>query len=297
MSKKIIDVSSYQGKIDWHKVKTSGIEGAILKVIRKDLNPDKQFENNWKGCESAGITILGVYNYSYATTTSKATTDALRVVKYLNGRKAKVWMDVEDACLKNQGHYLIAIIKKYQEVIEGAGLEFGVYTGLSFYNTYIKPWAYQLKCKFWIARYPFNASMKVDQLPSTSKQPTIKHTLEGWQYSSKGQVPGITGNVDLNLWYGDIMSTPEVQQKNPYKLPERLLKLKPIRMRGNDVGWVQYHLIRLGFLSAKNSKGKSNIDGIFGPDTQAAVKQAQTHYGIVVDGIVGAVTVYVLRYN
>ena len=64
MSKKVIDVSSYQGEIDWGKVKASGIQGAILKVIRKDLNPDKQFENNWKGCEKAGVPIVGVYNYS-----------------------------------------------------------------------------------------------------------------------------------------------------------------------------------------------------------------------------------------
>ena len=49
MTRKIIDVSSYQGIIDWRKVKASGIDGAILKVIRKDLNPDKQFENNWRG--------------------------------------------------------------------------------------------------------------------------------------------------------------------------------------------------------------------------------------------------------
>lgn len=297
MSKRIIDVSSYQGRIDWSKVKASGVQGAILKVIRKDLNPDKQFENNWKGCEKAGLPVVGVYNYSYAATVAKARVDAKRVLAILAGRKVKIWLDAEDSCQKGLGITLIRIIQAYQEVIEAAGLEFGVYTGLSFYNSYIRPWSGYLTCRFWIARYPSNASMKVDQLPSTSKQPTIKHTLEGWQYSSKGQVPGITGNVDLNLWYGDIMKPPEVQQKNPYKLPERLLKLKPIRMRGNDVGWVQYHLIRLGFLSAKNSKGKSNIDGIFGPDTQAAVKRAQTRYGIVVDGIVGAVTVYVLRYN
>ena len=297
MSKRIIDVSSYQGRIDWSKVKASGVQGAILKVIRKDLNPDKQFENNWKGCEKAGLPVVGVYNYSYAATVAKARVDAKRVLAILAGRKVKIWLDAEDSCQKGLGITLIRIIQAYQEVIEAAGLEFGVYTGLSFYNSYIRPWSGYLTCRFWIARYPSNASMKVDQLPSTSKQPTIKHTLDGWQYSSKGQVPGITGNVDLNLWYGDIMKPPEVQQENPYAPPDRLLKLKPIRMRGDDVGWVQYHLIRLGFLSAKNSKGKSNIDGIFGPDTQAAVKRAQTRYGIVVDGIVGAVTVYVLRYN
>ncbi len=288
MSKKVIDVSSYQGVINWIKVKTSGIQGAILKVIRKDMNPDKQFENNWKGCQAANVSIVGVYNYSYATTVAKAKTDARKVLSILAGRKVKVWLDVEDACQKGLGITLIRIIQAYQEVIEDAGLEFGVYTGLSFYNSYIKPWAGYLTCRFWIARY---------RNPVVANQPIIKHILEGWQYSSKERVSGITGDVDMNLWYGDIMSTPEVQQKNPYKLPERLLKLKPIRMRGDDVGWVQYHLIRLGFLPAKNSKGRSNIDKIFGPDTAGAVAKAQAHYGITVDKIVGAMTVYVLRYN
>ena len=297
MSKKVIDVSSYQGKIDWVKVKASGIQGAILKIIRKDLNPDNQFYNNWLRCGKAGIPIFGVYNYSYATSVAKAKTDARKVLSILAGRKVKVWLDVEDACQKGLGITLIRIIQAYQEVIEAAGLEFGVYTGLSFYNSYIKPWAGYLTCRFWIARYPSNATMAVPKDPSASKQPTIKHTLEGWQYSSKGSVPGITGNVDMNLWYGDIMKPPEVQQENPYEPPERLLKLKPIRMRGNDVGWVQHHLVRLGFLPAKNKKGKGNIDKIFGPDTEAAVMAAQYHYDIVVDGIVGAMTVYVLRYN
>ena len=68
-------------------------------------------------------------------------------------------------------------------------------------------------------------------------------------------------------------------------------------MRGNDVRWVQYHLVRLGFLPAKNGKGRSSIDGDFGPDTDKAVRKAQAHYGIKVDGNVGAMTVYVLRYN
>ena len=54
MSKKVIDVSSYQGLIDWVKVKAAGIQGAILKIIRKDLNPDKQFENNW-AVKKAGV--------------------------------------------------------------------------------------------------------------------------------------------------------------------------------------------------------------------------------------------------
>ncbi|GFI10096.1 autolytic lysozyme [Lachnospiraceae bacterium] len=288
MSKKVIDVSSYQGVVNWYKVKASGIEGAILKVIRKDLNPDKQFENNWKGCENAGVPIIGVYNYSYATTLDKARADAKKVLSILAGRRAKVWLDVEDTCQKGLGITLIRIIQAYQEIIEKAGLEFGVYTGLSFYNSYIKPWAGYLTCRFWIARY---------RNPVTANQPVIKHTLEGWQFSSEERVPGITGNVDMNLWYGEIMSMPEVPQKNPYSSPDKILKLKLIRMRGHGVGWVQYHLVRLGFLPARNKKGKSNIDEVYGPDTAEAVAKAQAHYGIEVDSIVGAMTVYVLRYN
>ena len=58
MAKKIVDVSSYQGIIDWRRVKASGVDGAILKIIRKDLNPDKQFENNWRGCAAAGVPVV-----------------------------------------------------------------------------------------------------------------------------------------------------------------------------------------------------------------------------------------------
>lgn len=207
MSCKVIDVSSYQGTIDWRKVKTAGIEGAILKVIRKDLDPDKQFENNWKGCQSSGMPVVGVYNYSYATTEAKAIVDAQKVVSILAGRKVKVWLDVEDASQKKLGLKLINIIKAYRKVIENAGLEFGVYTGLSFYNSYIKPYHSLLDCKFWIARYPSVLSMSVAKDPAESKKPSISHLLEGWQYSDKGKVSGITGGADLNIWYGEMTST------------------------------------------------------------------------------------------
>jgi GH25 family lysozyme M1 (1,4-beta-N-acetylmuramidase) len=297
MSKTVIDVSAYNGVIDWKKVKAAGVEGAILKVIRRDLNPDKQFVSNWNGCEAVDMPLAGVYNYSYATTAAKARTDAQKVLSILNGRKAKVWMDVEDACLKGKGKTLIAIINAYGDVIKAAGYEFGVYTGLSFYNSYIKPWAGYLKHGFWIARYPSTRTRTIKQLPDVKKQPAILHVLEGWQWSSAGSVPGINGKVDLNIWYGKIPAKEPVG--NPYPVPERVIYIPKIgpKMSGNDVKWIQYHLIRLGFLPAKNSKGKSNIDGIYGKDTKNAVLAAQKHYGIKEDGIVGARTRMVIQYN
>lgn len=291
MSKKVIDVSSYQGKVDWKKVKTAGIDGAILKIIRKDLNPDKQFENNWSGCEKAGMPIVGVYNYSYATSVSKAKGDAQRVINTLAGRRAKVWLDVEDNSMKELGKKLIDVMLAYQAVIQAAGLEFGVYTGLAFYNDHIKPYASQIDCNFWIARYPSSGKKDVADKPPVGKQPLVPHILEGWQWTSKCRIAGISGNVDLNQWYGKIPE-PEAVEGNPYPIPERLLKLTTPNMRGEDVGWAQYHLVRLGFL-----KGENEIDEIYGPKTQTAVKAAQKHFGIVVDGIVGANTIYVLRWN
>ncbi len=286
MSKKGIDVSSYQGNIDWNKVKSDGIEFAILKVIRKDLNPDKQFENNWKGCTESGIPIQGVYNYSYATHVGKSIADARQVVRILNGRKTMVWLDAEDNCQKNLGAKLISVINAYAEVITGAGLDFGVYTGQSFYNTYIKPYG-GVKYPLWIARYGKNNGRM-----EAKYQPQIDGMI-GWQYTSRGSVIGIKGNVDMNVWYKELsaLNNPtETNRGNPYKEPTRLLYKKAVSMRGEDVKWLQWYLVHHNCLPAFNRKGKTNIDGIFGKDTDSAVRKFQRSAGIAVDGKAGVVT-------
>lgn len=200
-----VDVSSYQGKIEWARVKEN-VDFAILKVIRKDLNPDTRFEDNWKGCTDAGIPIQGVYNYSYATTVEKAKIDAKRVIETLNGRKTMVWLDVEDVCLEGLGIKLIEIINAYANVIKGEGLTFGLYTGEYFYNRYIKPHGV-VKHPLWIARYGKNNG-RMDE----KYQPQVSGMI-GWQYTSAGKVDGIIGNVDKNIWYEDI--APEILETTP----------------------------------------------------------------------------------
>lgn len=196
-----IDVSSYQGVIDWKKTAAAGVQFAILKIIRADLNPDKQFENNWTGATAAGVPVQGVYNYSYASTAAKAKRDARAVVDILAGRTPMVWLDIENNVQKNIGRTLAEIINAYEAVITEAGCRFGVYTGLSFYRSYIRPYADQISAPFWIARYPGNVSMRITEEPPADKRPTILHELYGWQYSAKGRVPGINGNVDLDELY------------------------------------------------------------------------------------------------
>lgn len=286
MSKIGIDVSSYQGTIDWKTVKAAGVEFAILKVIKKDLLPDKQFERNWAGCELNGVVIQGVYNYSYAVTIEDAVKAARAVLKVLAGRKTMVWLDVEDNCQKNLGRKLIDIINAYGAVIEEAGLKFGVYTGQSFFNAYIKKHG-GVKWPLWIARYGSNNGTM-----QAKYQPQIDGMI-GWQFTSRGSVPGISGNVDLNIWYAELEASEEPEaseSNNPYQEPTRLLYRKKIMQRGNDVKWLQYELIRHGCLAERNAKGKSNIDGILGDGTATAIGVFQNKVGINVDKKCGPVT-------
>lgn len=265
MEIKGLDVSSYQGRIDWKKVSIAGYNFAILKIIRKDLSVDNQFENNWKGCNTVGIPIQGVYNYSYATTVEKAIVDANAVIAALAGRKTMVWLDVEDKTLRGMGARLIDIINAYQRVIESAGLPFGVYTGLSFYNSYIKPYASMLDCPFWIARYGVNNGKKID-----SNKPSISHTLQGWQYTSKGAVDGIVGNVDLNVFYSGLENTSITTTEYP------------VLQKGDTgayvVAWQNYLNIK-GF-------NCGTADGIFGNKTYLAVKAYQNSRKLLATGVI-----------
>ena len=196
-----IDVAKWNGVIDWKKVKNAGVQFAIIKAINKQCKVEDAFDRNYAGASSVGLPI-DVYNYSYATTETKAKTDAQAVLNAIKGKNiGTVWLDVEDKIQQNLGMTLVNIINVYREVIEKAGYGFGVYTGLSFYNTLLRPYHSFLDCKFWIARYPSRAIIGFDFEPDKNKKPNIINKLWGWQYSSTCRIDGINGNVDVSLQY------------------------------------------------------------------------------------------------
>ena len=201
-----VDVSAYQKITNYDSFKKAGVDFAILKVIRKDLNKDTMFEKHYEGFTKAGVPIFCVYQYSYATTVDKARSDASMVVKHLEGRRLAVCMDVEDNIQKGLGKLLIDVINAYQEVIESAGLPFLLYTGLSFFNSFIKPFLSELKCKdIWMARYYKSYTpMTFSEDPSQNYKPVTD--LVGWQYTSSGTIPGYNGNLDFDIIYRDIKS-------------------------------------------------------------------------------------------
>ncbi len=220
-----VDVSSYQGVIDWAKAKAAGVDFAILKVIRKDLAPDKQFENNWAGCLAAGVPVQGVYNYTYAQTAAKAANDAQKVLKILGSeRHPMVWLDYEDESLQT-GKVAADIINAYGDVITAGGCRFGIYFGMSYYDSYlddIMPYVKEEYRKGWEARY-YNGynEMRITDDIKESKCPThFDGIFFGWQYTSSGHVDGIEGAVDLNVWYEDIEAVDNAVPEAAYGLAD-----------------------------------------------------------------------------
>lgn len=197
MEIKGIDVSSYQGEIDWKTVDDYGMGFAILRITEKSNARDSQFENNYAGCIQHGIPV-GVYKYSYALTVAEIQQEAEKVVDVLDGRPLDfpVWLDLEwSEQRKLSESALTTLIKTFWSVITTAGYKFGIYCNMDWYNNVI-PDALKSKYDFWIARYPAND----DGWLQERLRPSVG---VGWQYSSKAKIPGISGYVDRDVFYKD----------------------------------------------------------------------------------------------
>lgn len=282
-----IDVSTYQGKIDWAKVKLSQYGSfALLKITKKDNTVESAFERNYKGATEAGIPVGG-YRYVYAKTIDAAKNEAHAVVKVLNGRKlpVRIWLDMEDASIKNIGKaQLTNIIEAEAAIFKAAGIEVGIYCNKDWYYNILDYKNLKEKYPFWIARYPSgdNGTLKESLSP--------KEYADMWQYSSKGKVPGITGNVDLNIMYNEaaIMATTESKPSTPSNDTSSTRVLK-VGCKGEDVLTVQ----RL--LGYKFSINYVNIDGDYTENTAKAVREFQLLYGLEIDGKVGPATLNALN--
>lgn len=195
MEIKGIDVSSYQGKPDWAKVAKAGYKFAILRIHQK-LGIDSSFEYNYKNCRTNGL-LIGGYKYSYALTPAQAIDEAEDVIAALNGRGLDfpVFYDLEWSNQRKLGKQTVEnIAVAFLVRIKKAGYKVGIYCNLDWYNNVLSDALKQYDC--WIARYPANDNGSVQE----RLRPTVG---VGWQYSSKGKVLGINGNVDMNVFYKD----------------------------------------------------------------------------------------------
>ena len=193
-----IDVSDYQGDIDWAAVKASGIDFAMIRAgyrgaTRGKLNEDSKFADNYTGAKDAGVKV-GIYFFSQATTEEEAREEADFVIERLKGRNITypVAYDHErladtpgraddlspEQMTKNAAAFCARIQEAgYTPMIYGSMKDLLRYNlpDLAHYN-------------IWLAQYNVNA-------------PTFNQYFSIWQYSNTGSVSGIDGNVDMNIQF------------------------------------------------------------------------------------------------
>ena len=206
MEIKGIDVSAWQGQIDWPTVANFGMGFAILRITEAGNVIDSTFERNYQGCAENDIPV-GVYKYSYAMTVSEIQSEANKVVSVLAGRSIQfpVFLDLENNNQRALGSENIhELADAFREIIEKAGYKFALYCNVDWYDTVIC--SHLKKHDFWIARYPANDN-------GTLQERLRPGFGVGWQYSSKATIPGIPEKVDRNVFYKDYKETRKEETK------------------------------------------------------------------------------------
>ena len=201
MSKTIMDVSRWQGSIDWDAVKASGkVEGVMLKTVstnyklseRKDgLYIDPTFERNYAECKRVGLPV-GVYYYTYATDKEMADAELALLKTALTGKtfELPISVDVEDNKIKKLSTQELTDLAAYAlAAVERWGFYALLYVGLNFAQTELYMGGTALKpYDVWLAAY-------------LTKKPAPGWPFGMWQYTSTARVPGVSGDVDLSHAY------------------------------------------------------------------------------------------------
>ena len=261
-----IDCAKWQGTINWAKVKSAGVQVAILKATDKNNGPEPAFSRNYAGATAQGIKI-GCYRYVYARTIAAAENEARKVLAVIQGKAmpAGVWLDVEDKMLRGiPRETMLKMIAAMTRIIQAAGYQVGIYTNPDWYNHVLD--VSKITLPFWVASWGTNNG-------KPQRKPTIKaqHTLAGWQYTDKGRVAGISTAVDLSQIYQLIGQTKNAD--------DGLLRKGDT---GTAVKLLQHRLNILG--------NQLTEDGVWGVQTDSAVRGYQYRAGLTVDGIVGPKT-------
>ena len=191
-----IDVSKWNGSIDWKAVRNEGIEFVIIRCGYRGssqgaLIEDPTFRTNIKGAQAAGLKV-GVYFFTQAVNEAEAVEEASMVIELCKGYGLSfpVYLDVEGSNGRGDtisAEQRTANIKAFCGTIQNAGYKAGVYANKTWFTSKIN--TNQLTSyKIWLAQY--------------AASPTYNATrYDMWQHTSKGKVSGISGNVDLNILY------------------------------------------------------------------------------------------------
>ena len=206
MKEKGIDISSWQGKPNYEKIKNDGVTFIIARIgYGRDSNQkDSSFEYNYEQCHKYGIP-MGIYLYSYADSEERAKDEARTCLKWLNGRKLElpIFFDIEaNSVAYLSKDKLTSICKAFCSVIEEAGYWAGVYANLYWLTSKLHGAELSNRYVVWVAQYNSHCNY------------TNAYSI--WQYSSSGSVNGISGRVDMDWLYRDLVTEIKESGKNGY---------------------------------------------------------------------------------
>lgn len=208
-----IDVSKYQGKIDWKTVKSQGIDFAIIRAGYGQNATDIKFAENIKGCIENGIKV-GIYWFIYGVNEKEAVKNADKchsvISQYANKITMKVWCDFEydtDSNARKRGVVFTKalrtkMVKAFCERMKQYGYEIGVYANPDYLKTKFDDLS---EYPLWLAWY------------QGTEEKAKKYNPLIWQYSSAGKVNGIAGNVDLDIYYGETVEENTILEKMDIK--------------------------------------------------------------------------------
>ncbi len=195
-----IDVSKYQGKIDWKAVKASGVQFVIIRVgvrgcITGNIVEDQNFDANIRGAQAAGLDV-GIYFFSQAINEVEAVEEASACISFVKNYKIKypVFIDTEKTSYKGTPgranslttEQRTAVCKAFCETVKNSGYKAGIYASKDYFTNHL--YTSQLnQYTIWLAQW--------------ANKPTYGGRYDMWQYSDKGSISGISGNVDINLSY------------------------------------------------------------------------------------------------
>ena len=270
-----IDVSMHQGNIDFEKVKNSGVKFVIIRCnnwneITNQVEKDPCFERNYKAAKAAGFDI-GAYYYTWECSASGAARDAELCMSYLKGKKFEypIYFDLEWSKAFAQGKATCdAMVRALCGRLEDNGYFAGLYISRIPLQTYISP-DVASSYSLWIAEY--GTKCNYDGL------------FGMWQYSDKGRVSGINGDVDLDECYVDYPTLIKSGGFNGYPKPEPVKELDTSGFKRGDKSLGVYYLKqRLKVLGY-------NVDDTqgFGGGTEKAVNKLLTLWGYKPNGIAG----------
>lgn len=209
-----IDVSEHNGTIDWQSVKDAGIDFAILRVgFAGDTSGgrlDNYFRRNVSECERLGIPY-GVYLYSYARNEDEAQAEARLMLSALKGHSPTlpVYYDLEEQKTNADGSpkwtpfndpsKLASIAKTFCGQIAAAGYKPGIYANVNWFKNYLTdPCFLSSGWSIWTAQSWYGG--RYDECLGLTPEAPAKYDC--WQYSFRGSVPGVSGDVDVNYWFG-----------------------------------------------------------------------------------------------